>query len=193
MINTKCRPIKIMLHNKDDRGSIMRIALKLSDTDEETVKGINLGYDMTIDERKAVDEKIAEANEKKKKNANSTLLVKGSRAPMGIAPEEGEEKESTVSMSPNIAQTPHNNTHINHNFFSIISKYGTPTLTPPGYHYHNRNISQKLNLWYYRRRPINRWLRYEIKLLQSHPQYTQPPTVWPPSLGLIQIFMNPVM
>ena len=65
----KCRPIKIMLHSKEDRDSIMRNAFKLSDTDEETVKGIHLGYNMMLDERKAVEEKIAEANEK---NANST-------------------------------------------------------------------------------------------------------------------------
>ena len=86
-------------------------SFKLSDTDEETVNGIHLGYDMTLDERKAVDEQIAEANEKK--NANSTLLLEGPRAPMGITPGEGKErehKESTISMSPNIAKTPHNNT-----------------------------------------------------------------------------------
>ena len=65
----KCRPIKIMLHSKEDRDSTMRNAFKLSNTDEETVKGIHLGYDMTLDERKAVEEKIAEANEK---NANRT-------------------------------------------------------------------------------------------------------------------------
>ena len=36
---------------------------------------------------------------------------------MGITPEEGEEKEPSRSMSPIIAKTQHNNTHINNNFF----------------------------------------------------------------------------
>ena len=65
----KCRPVKIVLHSKEDRDSIMRNAFKISETEDESVRGIHLGYDMTLDERKAVEEKIAEANEK---NANST-------------------------------------------------------------------------------------------------------------------------
>ena len=102
-----------MLHNKEDRDSITRNASKLSDTDEESVKGLHLDNDLTLDERKADDEKIAEANEK---NANSTLLEEVARAPMGITPEEGEEKESPRSMCPDIAKTLHNTTDINNNF-----------------------------------------------------------------------------
>ena len=53
----------------------------------------------------------------RKKREQHTLLVEGPRAPMGITPEKGEEKEPSRSMGPIIAKTQHNNTHINNNFF----------------------------------------------------------------------------
>ena len=199
----KYRPIKIMMHNTEDRDSVTCNVFKLSDADEESVKGIHLGFEMTLGERKAVDEKIAETNETK--NANITLLVEDPRVPMGITPEEGEEKESTRRTSPNIAKTLHKNTHINNIFFDNLKIWYTHTDTLTSSKRNELAARVKLDNLYiiiieiYPTNSINDITEdlkidgYEI--VRSNGSrgvaiYTAT-TLWPPSLRLIQIFKNP--
>ena len=55
------RPLKVMFYNKTDRDSVMRNLFKLKHNKDEDVDKIQVGYDMTKEERAKVKEKVAEA------------------------------------------------------------------------------------------------------------------------------------
>ena len=60
----KPRPLKICLYNKNERDSLMRNLFKLKDSSDTELKTIQIGYDMSSDERNQYKIKVEEAKQK---------------------------------------------------------------------------------------------------------------------------------
>jgi hypothetical protein len=72
----KIRPIKVLLHTKESRDSIMRNLYKLNHVDNE-LKKAQIGYDLSEDEREVVKGKVDEAKTLSEGSAEFFYRVRG--------------------------------------------------------------------------------------------------------------------
>ena len=73
----KCRPLKVVLYNKECRDSIMRNRFKLNLSKEAEMKNIRIAYDLSPEEWNAVNEKIEEAKTKSAEQDHYFWKVRG--------------------------------------------------------------------------------------------------------------------
>ena len=97
----KCRPLRVVLHNKTDKESVMRNAYKLSRSDNDKLRKAKIVHDLTKDERKVVEDKIKEA--KKKSDDQVFWLVRGPPWNLWLKKQvrQPQDPQSKTSLKPN--------------------------------------------------------------------------------------------